>query len=136
MSSSVDPMRLDDDRAFEADSETGFRLDVTPPPPPILPPGPPPPPPLPSLVHKGGNQFVASSSKSGENAGDTGAISLSFLEKVAPPVAFAGGTETISASRKNMFHKDLAAQKEAQSHEEAIRLLHLKKFFDVLWNVK
>ena len=111
-----------------ADSETGFRAATPPPPslPQVISPTPP------ALASNkqipGPSAKIVDSDVSAvrlksfdKSSYEASAIPLSLLEKVAPPVAFAGGTQTISANRKNIFHKDLAAQKEAQSHQEAIR---------------
>ena len=119
---------LDGEKEIFADSENGFRAAT--PPPPILPQviSPTPPALASNKQIPGPSAKIVDSDVSAvrlksfdKSSYEASAIPLSLLEKVAPPVAFAGGTQTISANRKNIFHKDLAAQKEAQSHEEAIR---------------
>ncbi len=111
-----------DEKELFADSETGFAsMRDLEKPPPVVPNAPPPPPQFQKVTMTYNSNVplappppVFSNKASGAD---------DEFSRVAPPVAFSASTQTISANRKSMFSKDLAAQEDEKTHQEAMRIL-------------
>ncbi|XP_075265474.1 unconventional myosin-XV-like isoform X2 [Convolutriloba macropyga] len=119
---STQDVSMDETDDLFADTETGFSVQTPRKPQPsygqnFVPVAPPPPSLGPNRSEKGDEDDDTRIQTTSEST------SVLVTTRVAPPVAFSGGTKTITENRKNLFTKDLAALEDEKTHQEAIRLL-------------
>ena len=121
---STQDVSMDETDDLFADTETGFSVQTPRKPQPsygqnFVPVAPPPPSLGPNRSEKGDEDDDTRIQTTSEST------SVLVTTRVAPPVAFSGGTKTITENRKNLFTKDLAALEDEKTHQEAIRFVLL-----------